>query len=47
MRWIVIIGWVIYFLGYFFGYLIGGVSMEFLNVIYNFVDVLNKINLIN
>jgi len=43
MRWIVTIGWAIYPLGYFFGYLTGGASMEALNVIYNLADVLNKI----
>jgi bacteriorhodopsin len=43
MRWIVTIGWAIYPLGYFFGYLTGGASMESLNVIYNLADVLNKI----
>jgi len=43
MRWIVTIGWAIYPLGYFFGYLTGSASMESLNVIYNLADVLNKI----
>ena len=43
MRWIVTIGWAIYPLGYFFGYMAGGASMESLNIIYNLADVLNKI----
>jgi bacteriorhodopsin len=46
MRWIVTIGWAIYPVGYFFGYLTGSNpadSMKALNVIYNLADVLNKI----
>jgi bacteriorhodopsin len=46
MRWIVTIGWAIYPIGYFFGYLTGSNpadSMKALNVIYNLADVLNKI----
>ena len=43
MRWIVSIGWAIYPLGYFFGYLTGAADVEMLNIIYNFADVLNKI----
>ena len=46
MRWIVTIGWAIYPIGYFFGYLTGASpadSMKALNVIYNLADVLNKI----
>ena len=43
MRWIVSIGWAIYPLGYFFGYLTGSADVEMLNIIYNFADVLNKI----
>ena len=43
MRWIVTIGWAIYPLGYFFGYMMDGASMESLNIIYNLADVLNKI----
>ena len=46
MRWIVTIGWAIYPLGYFFGYLTGAnptASANALNVIYNLADVLNKI----
>ena len=46
MRWIVTIGWAIYPLGYFFGYLTGAdpkSSAAALNIIYNLADVLNKI----
>lgn len=46
MRWIVTIGWAIYPLGYFFGYLTGSSpesSANALNIIYNGADVLNKI----
>ena len=46
MRWIVTIGWAIYPLGYYFGYLTGhspADSAGTLNVIYNLADVLNKI----
>jgi bacteriorhodopsin len=46
MRWIVTIGWAIYPVGYYFGYLIGNdpkESASLLNVIYNLADVLNKI----
>ena len=46
MRLIVTIGWAIYPVGYFFGYLIGSSpadSAKALNIIYNLADVLNKI----
>ena len=46
MRWIVTIGWAIYPVGYFFGYLTGASpanSANALNIIYNLADVLNKI----
>jgi bacteriorhodopsin len=46
MRWIVTIGWAIYPIGYFFGYLTGANpanSANALNIIYNLADVLNKI----
>lgn len=46
MRWIVTIGWAIYPIGYYFGYLTGQdpkESASALNVIYNLADVLNKI----
>ena len=43
LRMIVTIGWAIYPLGYIFGYLIGGVDANTLNVIYNLADFVNKI----
>jgi len=46
MRWIVTIGWAIYPIGYFAGYLMGSdpaKSANMLNIIYNLADVLNKI----
>jgi len=46
MRWIVTIGWAIYPVGYYFGYLSGVSATESanaLNIIYNFADVVNKI----
>ena len=46
MRRIVTFGWAIYPLGYYFGYLTGNgpeESMNQLNIIYNFADLLNKI----
>jgi len=43
MRLIVTVGWSIYPLGYFFGYLLGSVSDESLNVTYNIADFVNKI----
>ena len=46
MRWIVVVGWAIYPIGYFLGYLTGAnpeESMVLLNVVYNFADVVNKI----
>merc|ERR1719152_111878 len=43
MRLIVTLGWSIYPLGYFFGYLLGSVSDESLNVTYNVADFINKI----
>ena len=46
MRWIVTIGWAIYPVGYFFGYLTSAdpvESMKALNIVYNLADVLNKI----
>jgi bacteriorhodopsin len=46
MRWIVTIGWAIYPIGYFFGYLTSAdptESMKALNIVYNLADVLNKI----
>ena len=43
LRMIVTVGWVIYPLGYIFGYLTGGVDANALNVIYNLADFINKI----
>jgi len=43
MRLIVTVGWAIYPLGYFFGYMTGGVDANSLNLIYNVADVVNKI----
>merc|ERR1712232_1514482 len=43
MRFIVTIGWSIYPLGYFFGYLMGGVKDDILNLVYNLADFVNKI----
>ena len=46
MRWIVTVGWAIYPLGYFLGYLTGSDPKEsagMLNIVYNLADVVNKI----
>jgi hypothetical protein len=43
MRFIVTIGWSIYPLGYFFGYLMGAVNDDILNLVYNLADFVNKI----
>ena len=43
MRMIIIIGWAIYPFGYIFGFLTGGLDNISINVIYNAVDLLNKI----
>jgi len=43
MRSIVTIGWSIYPLGYFFGFLTGAVDASLLNIIYNIADLVNKI----
>ena len=43
MRMIVTVGWAIYPLGYLFGYLLGGVDANSLNIIYNLADFINKI----
>ena len=43
LRMIVTVGWAVYPLGYIFGYLIGGVDANTLNVIYNLADFVNKI----
>merc|ERR1719265_415989 len=43
MRIIVSLGWSIYPLGYFFGYLMGSVDDSTLNLVYNLADFVNKI----
>jgi len=43
MRLIVTVGWSIYPLGYFFGYLMGAVDDDVLNLVYNLADFVNKI----
>ena len=43
MRFIVTVGWSIYPLGYFFGYLMGAVNDDVLNLVYNLADFVNKI----
>merc|ERR1719389_340738 len=43
MRFIVTVGWSIYPLGYFFGYLMGAVEDSTLNLVYNLADLVNKI----
>jgi len=43
MRLIVTIGWSIYPLGYLFGYLLGQVNDDALNLVYNLADFVNKI----
>merc|ERR1719229_1430400 len=43
MRFIVSVGWSIYPLGYFFGYLQGGIADSILNLVYNLADFVNKI----
>merc|ERR1712203_470988 len=43
MRLIVSVGWSIYPIGYFFGYMCGQVSDDSLNLWYNLADFVNKI----
>lgn len=43
MRFIVSVGWSIYPLGYFFGYLCHSVDQASLNAVYNIADFVNKI----
>merc|ERR1719453_1144259 len=43
MRFIVTVGWSIYPIGYFFGYLMGSVDDDALNLVYNLADFINKI----
>jgi len=42
-RFIVTVGWSIYPLGYFFGYLLNGVDDASMNLVYNLADFVNKI----
>ena len=42
LKWIVSVGWAIYPLGYFMGYLNSSVSLDSLNIVYNFADLINK-----
>ena len=42
IKWIVTLGWAIYPLGYFLGYLNSTVSLNSLNIIYNIADLVNK-----
>ena len=42
IKWIVTIGWAIYPIGYFLGYLGGGVDANGLNTLYNLADLVNK-----
>jgi bacteriorhodopsin len=37
------IGWLIYPVGYAFGYLLGGADPAMLNIVYNLADFVNKI----
>jgi len=46
MRLIVSVGWSIYPLGYFFGYLLGAVEPSALNLTYNVADFVNKIGFV-
>ena len=43
IRMIVLVGWAIYPIGYFMGYMAGGADANSLNFIYNIADVINKI----
>ena len=43
MKWSVTLGWAIYPIGYFMGYMAGGVDDNSLNIVYNLADVVNKI----
>ena len=43
MRFIVAVGWSIYPLDYLFGYVLGTVDDNILNLTYNLADMLNKI----
>ena len=43
MKWILTVGWVIYPVGYYLGYLGSGVDANSLNLVYNLADFVNKI----
>ena len=43
MKWTVTVGWSIYPIGYFLGYMSGGTDAATLNIVYNLADVVNKI----
>ena len=43
MKWIVSVGWSIYPIGYFLGYLGGGTDVATVNAVYNLADFINKI----
>ena len=43
MKWILTVGWLIYPVGYYLGYLGGGVDASSLNLVYNLADFVNKI----
>ena len=44
IKWIVTIGWAIYPIGYFLGYMSGSETTDFgtVNIIYNIADLVNK-----
>ena len=42
LRLIVTIGWAIYPIGYFWGYMLGSANMNAVNIIYNYADLINK-----
>ena len=42
IKWIVTVGWIIYPIGYFMGYMMDGVDVSGLNALYNLADVVNK-----
>ena len=42
LRIIVTVGWAIYPIGYYLGYLAGGTDMDTVNIIYNVADLVNK-----
>lgn len=42
LRLIVTVGWSIYPIGYFFGYLVESSNVDVLNIIYNYADLINK-----